>query len=122
MLGSYRIPFESSCAPPIHHDNILHLFQHKEGVPPMQEKRRHIAPSWYNYFLVISTTFFVKPIDILCLLWYNIYNERERRETMSKKKQKKNGNQDKTVKIIILITALVNLFKSIVDLIQKFIE
>ncbi len=41
---------------------------------------------------------------------------------MSKKKQKKNGNQDKTVKIIILITALVNLFKSIVDLIQKFIE
>ena len=41
---------------------------------------------------------------------------------MSKKKQKKNGNQDKTLKIIILITALVNLIKSIADLIQKFLE
>lgn len=41
---------------------------------------------------------------------------------MSKKKQKKNGNQDVTVKTIILITALVNLFKSIIDLVQKFTE
>ena len=41
---------------------------------------------------------------------------------MSKKKPKKNGNQDVTVKTIILITALANLLKSIIDLIQKFIE
>ena len=41
---------------------------------------------------------------------------------MSKKKPKKNGNQDKTLKIIILVTAILNLFKSVIDLVQKFIE
>ena len=41
---------------------------------------------------------------------------------MSKKKPKKNGNQDKTLKTIILVTAILNLFKSIIDLVQKFIE
>ena len=37
-------------------------------------------------------------------------------------KKKKNGNQDKTLKILILITAILNLIKSAVDLIQKFLE
>lgn len=42
---------------------------------------------------------------------------------MSKKpKQKKNGNQDTTLKIIVLITAIVNLIKAVTDLIQKFLE
>lgn len=41
---------------------------------------------------------------------------------MSKKKPKKNGNQDKTLKILILITAILNLIKSATDLIQKFLE
>lgn len=41
---------------------------------------------------------------------------------MSKKKPKKNGDQDKTLKILLLITAILNLIKSAVDLIQKFIE
>ena len=37
-------------------------------------------------------------------------------------KKKKNGNQDKTLQIIILVTAILNLIKSISDLMQKFIE
>ena len=41
---------------------------------------------------------------------------------MSKKNPKKNGNQDKTLKTLILITAILNLIKSVVDLIQKFLE
>lgn len=42
---------------------------------------------------------------------------------MSKKpKQKKNGNQDTTVKIIVLITAIANLIKAITELIEKFLE
>lgn len=41
---------------------------------------------------------------------------------MSKKKPKKNGNQDETLKILILITAILNLIKSVVDFIQKFLE
>lgn len=32
---------------------------------------------------------------------------------------KKNGNQDKTVKIIVLVTAILNLIRSVVDLIEK---
>ena len=37
-------------------------------------------------------------------------------------KQKKSGNQEKTLKILILITAILNLIKSVTDLIQKFLE
>lgn len=37
-------------------------------------------------------------------------------------KKKKNGNQEKTLKIIVLVTALLNLIRAIVDLIQKFLE
>ena len=35
---------------------------------------------------------------------------------------KKNGDQDKTVKTFILITAILNLIKSLVDLINKLLE
>lgn len=38
------------------------------------------------------------------------------------RKKKKSGNQDKTLKILILITAIFNLIKSVIDLIQKFLE
>lgn len=34
-------------------------------------------------------------------------------------KKKKNGNQDTTVKIIVLVTAILNLIRSVVDLIEK---
>lgn len=36
-------------------------------------------------------------------------------------KQKK-GNQDKTVKIIVLVTAILNLIRALVDLIAKLTE
>lgn len=50
-----------------------------------------------------------------------IYTEiKERRKAMSKKK--KSGNQDQTLKIIILITAIFNLIKSIFDLIHELLE
>lgn len=38
------------------------------------------------------------------------------------KGKKKSGNQEKTVKTLILITAILNLIKSISDLINKFLE
>ena len=37
-------------------------------------------------------------------------------------KKKKSGNQEKTLKRLILITAILNLIKSVADLIQKFLE
>lgn len=37
-------------------------------------------------------------------------------------KTKKSGNQDKTLKIIVLVTAVLNLIRSIVDIINKLIE
>lgn len=37
-------------------------------------------------------------------------------------RQKKKGDQDKTLKTLILITAILNLIKSLVDLINKFLE
>ncbi len=37
-------------------------------------------------------------------------------------KQKKNGNQNKTLEIVVLVTAILNLTKSIFDLVQKFLE
>lgn len=41
---------------------------------------------------------------------------------MSRPKKKKSDNQDMLLKIIILITAVFNLVKSLVDLITKFLE
>lgn len=37
-------------------------------------------------------------------------------------KKKKNGNQDKTLKIIVLVTAVLNLIRSIADIIKQLIE
>lgn len=37
-------------------------------------------------------------------------------------KKKKNGNRDKTLQIIVMVTAILNLIKSVSDLIQKFLE
>ena len=49
-------------------------------------------------------------------------NKKERGKAMARKKvkspKKKSGNQDKTVKIIILITAILNLIKALIDLIR----
>lgn len=37
-------------------------------------------------------------------------------------RQKKNGKQNKTLETLVLITAVLNLIKAIVDLIGKFLE
>lgn len=37
-------------------------------------------------------------------------------------KKKKNDNQNKTLTIIVLITAILNLLKAITELIEKFFE
>lgn len=37
-------------------------------------------------------------------------------------RQKKKGDQDKTVKSLILITTILNLIKSLIDLINKLLE
>lgn len=37
-------------------------------------------------------------------------------------KRKKNGNHNKTVEIVVMVTAILNLIKSLTDLIQKFLE
>ena len=37
-------------------------------------------------------------------------------------RQKKKGDQDKTVKSFILITAILNLIRSLIDLINKLLE
>lgn len=41
-------------------------------------------------------------------------------KTMARKK--KNGNQNKTVEILVLITAVLNLIKVLVDIIGKLLE
>ena len=37
-------------------------------------------------------------------------------------KKKKNGNQEKTLTVLVLVTAILNLIKAIIDLIEKFLE
>ena len=37
-------------------------------------------------------------------------------------RQKKKGNQDKTCKIIILVTAILNLIRALIDLLDRLIE
>ena len=37
-------------------------------------------------------------------------------------RQKKKGDQDKTLKTLILVTTILNLIKSLVDLINKLLE
>lgn len=41
---------------------------------------------------------------------------------MARKKPKKKGDQDKTLKTLVLVTTLLNLIKSLVDLINKLLE
>ena len=37
-------------------------------------------------------------------------------------RKKKNGNKDKTLQILVLVTAILNLVKSLIDLISKLTE
>ena len=37
-------------------------------------------------------------------------------------RQKKKGDQDKTLKILVLVTTILNLIKSLIDLINKLIQ
>ena len=54
-------------------------------------------------------------------LVYNI-DITERKEEKPMGKKKKNGNQDKAAKLLILITALINLISAIIQLIGKLTE
>ena len=37
-------------------------------------------------------------------------------------RQKKKGDQDKTLKILVMVTAILNLIRSLVDIINKLLE
>ena len=37
-------------------------------------------------------------------------------------RQKKNGNQDKALKTIVLVTAILNLIRAIADLVERLLE
>ena len=37
-------------------------------------------------------------------------------------RKKKNGNKDKTLQTIVLVTATINLIKALIDLIREFIR
>ncbi len=37
-------------------------------------------------------------------------------------KKKKKGNQDKTLQIIVLVTAILNLIRAVFDIIEKLLE
>ena len=37
-------------------------------------------------------------------------------------RQKKNGNQDRTLQILVLATAILNLVRAILDIIEKLLE
>lgn len=37
-------------------------------------------------------------------------------------RQKKNGNQDRTLQILVLVTAILNLVRAILDIIEKLLE
>lgn len=67
-----------------------------------------------------------KSIDIIRNACYNIYTVKrehpERKEDRKVSKKKKNDNQNKTLAVIVLITAILNLLKSIAELIEKFFE
>jgi hypothetical protein len=41
---------------------------------------------------------------------------------MARKKPKKNGGQDKSLNTLILVTTILNLIKSLVDLINKLLD
>lgn len=68
----------------------------------------------------------LKNIDIIVRTCYNIITVKERSETMSKQKKpkgkKKSGNQNSTVQKVVLITAILNLLKALVDLIDRLTE
>ena len=46
----------------------------------------------------------------------------KRKEVEPMARQKKKGSQEKTLKIIILATAILNLIRALVDLIEKLTE
>lgn len=37
-------------------------------------------------------------------------------------KEKKNGNQDRTLQILVLVTAILNLIRAILDTVEKLLE
>ena len=48
-----------------------------------------------------------------------IYNKTRLKEVNKMARKKKNGNKDKALQAIVLITAILNLVKSVVDLIDR---
>ena len=62
----------------------------------------------------------IERIDNTKLKMYNVFRKQEEVNTMARKK--KNGNKDKTLQILVLVTAILNLVQSLIDLISKLTE
>ena len=79
-----------------------------------------------GFFIEKILEFSENTIDIYTPIGYNnkykeeVQTTSERRKTMARKK--KNGNQNKSLEILVLITAILNLIKALVDIIGKFLE
>ena len=63
----------------------------------------------------------VNCIDLRKFPLYNITKLRERRQAMAKH-YKKGGNQDQATKLIILITAAINLATALIELIKRLLS
>ena len=59
-------------------------------------------------------------IDNTKIKIYNVF--RKQKEVSAMARKKKNGNKDKTLQIIVLVTAILNLVQSLIDLISKLTE
>ena len=62
----------------------------------------------------------IERIDNTKLKMYNVFRKQEEVNTMARKK--KNGNKDKTLLLLVLVTAILNLVQSLIDLISKLTE
>lgn len=51
-----------------------------------------------------------------------MYNETRLKEVNRMARKKKNGNKDKALQAIVLITAILNLVKALIDLIGRLTE
>lgn len=59
-------------------------------------------------------------LDNVGLVIYN--NHRNNKEVNTMTRKKKNGDKDKALQAIVLITALLNLVSGLIDLIEKLTE
>ena len=63
----------------------------------------------------------IERIDNTKLKMYNVFRKQEGVNTMARK-HKRSGSKDKTLQTIVFATAILNLVKSLIDLISKLTE